>query len=148
MFPKIEDVDPRQRSTNCTRQLGLAFSVPGLMGGSRLETNVKRHVRFAYLFRGTFLPLVHLLRVRQNPWSLKCRKIKTRTINRISKAARVASKAAVASRNPISKISSRARSPVRADSKAVNRADSRTEVIFSDPSHSPPALMLGAFYCA
>ena len=76
-------------------------------------------------FRGTFLPLKELLLVLpQNPWCLKCHRIKTRTISRASKAV---SRAVAASKSPISRISSLARSRARVDNKAVNRADSRTD---------------------
>ena len=72
--------------------------------------------------------------------------IKIRTISKISKAAKVASRAAAASRSPISKISSRPRSRVRVDSKAVNRADSRTDNQSPTLHVLPPAAqMLGGF---
>jgi hypothetical protein len=62
------------------------------------------------------------------------------------------SKAAVVSRSPASqasqasKTNSQAKSPIRAGSKAVNRADSRTSNQKSGPLTYPPARMLGDFF--
>ena len=58
----------------------------------------------------------------------------------------MASKAAVASRSPISKINSRTRSPVRADSKAANRADSRTDNNFRLYHVLPQRECWGSFF--
>ena len=128
---------------NCTPQLGLPFFSSGLLDGP-LKTNVKRHNRIASFFqRERSCHGRDCYEYPQNPWSLKCRRIKTRTISRISKAAKVASRAAAASRSPISKISSRPRSRVRADSKAVNRADSRIDNQSPTLRSPPSAQMLG-----
>lgn len=60
----------------------------------------------------------------------------------------MASRVGVASKSPISKISSRARSPVRADSKAVNKADSRADNNYSPTLHvHPQRKCWGSLYC-
>ena len=74
----------------------------------------------------------------------KCHR--TRTTSRTSKAAKVASKAVVVSRSPASKIraskiSSRAKSPV----KAANRADSRSPAIKSATTTLPRRECRGIF---
>jgi hypothetical protein len=99
------------------RHLSSQFQSRGRRCGQK--SNVKRHIH-NFALRGTFLPLDELLSVSSRFRSLKCRRIKTKTISRTSRAV-------AASKSPISRISSLARSRARVDNKAVNRADSRTD---------------------